>query len=391
MSESTALDPPACLGVIGGGQLGRMFVLAAHAQGYRTVVLTEHPDGPAAQVAGEVIIAPSDCPPGGHMPTLRTLAERAEAVTLEFENISAPGVRWLERRVPVRPGWQSVWIAQNRIREKSFLSRNNFPVPFWRPIRNAVELAAAAELLSGSGILKTAASGYDGRGQVRVERASELAGAWEALNRVPCVVEAVVAFSVEVSCIVARGGEGATAVYPLFWNQHRRHILDVTVCPAPVGPSVTRKAQELARRVAEAVGLVGLLTVEFFVTEEGELLINELAPRPHNSGHLTIEAAETSQFAQQVRTLCGQPLGSTSLRRPAAMVNLLGDLWTDSGPPDWTAAHAVEPSAAIHLYGKPQARPGRKMGHLTILDDDPLAAASRAIAAREALSRDRTG
>lgn len=379
------LVPPARLGVLGGGQLGRMFLQAAHDLGYRTVVLTPSADDPAAQIAHEVVLAPGNRHPGSDLASLREFARRCDAVTLEFENVHAPGVRWLGRRLPVRPGWRAVRVAQNRIREKSFLSRHGFPVPEWRPVRDANEIAAAARHLSGPVIIKSAASGYDGRGQIRVEDPRWLAAAWSTLGQVPCVVERVVSFALEVSCIVARGLDGETAVYPVFWNQHHRHILDVTVCPAPVGPVVSALARDTARQVASALGVVGLLTVEFFVTADGAILINELAPRPHNSGHLTIEAAETSQFAQQVRALCGLPLGSTALRKPAAMANLLGDLW-EHGDPDWPAALAADPAVSIHLYGKAAAKPRRKMGHLTVLDIEPDAAQARARAARAALT-----
>ncbi|GIW88978.1 MAG: N5-carboxyaminoimidazole ribonucleotide synthase [Isosphaeraceae bacterium] len=377
------IHPPARLGVLGGGQLGRMFVQAAHDLGYRTVTLTSSPDDPAAQIAHDVVLAPPDCHPGADLESLRTFAERCDAVTIEFENVHAPGVRWLGRRLPVRPGWHAVWIAQNRIREKSFLSRHGFPVPDWRPIRTQADLHRALEL-PGPLILKTAASGYDGRGQIRLDHPHELDPAWSSLNRAPCIVERVVPFALEISCIVARNPQGHSAVYPVFWNQHRHHILDVTVCPAPIGPIVAATARQIARRIAAALQIVGLLTVEFFVTPSGDLLVNELAPRPHNSGHLTIEAAETSQFSQQVRALCGLPLGSANLRGPAAMANLLGDLWFPH-PPRWDAALAADSAVSIHLYGKSSAKPRRKMGHLTILDADPLAAEARARAARAAL------
>jgi 5-(carboxyamino)imidazole ribonucleotide synthase len=371
--------PPSTLGVVGGGQLGRMFVQAAHALGYRTAVLTPQADGPAAQVAGTVIPgAPDDL--GG----LRRLAATCAAVTVEFENVSAAGLRWLARRVPVRPGWRSIRVAQDRIREKTTLARIGAPLPGWAPVRTADDLARAPAPAPLGLILKTAASGYDGKGQVRVKSADGLPDAWERLGRVPCVVEEVVDFAVEVSCVLARSADGSTAAFPVFWNRHRRHILDVTVAPAPIGPAASLEAVELAARIASALDHVGLLTVELFVTRDGRLLVNELAPRPHNSGHLTLEAAAVSQFGQQVRALCGLPLGSGRLVSPAAMVNLLGDLW-EPGPPRWDALLRLEPDAALHLYGKASARGGRKMGHLTICDTDPLRAADRALAAREAL------
>ncbi len=234
-------------------------------------------------------------------------------------------------------------------------------------------------------ILKTAASGYDGKGQVRLEPEDDPLAAWTSLRRVTCVAEALASFRVEVSCVVARGPDGRAMAYPVCWNQHERHILDATLAPAPIGPVVTQEARRLALGVAEALNLAGLLTVEFFLSDEGRLLINELAPRPHNSGHLSIEAAVTSQFEQQARTLAGLPLGDSGLLAPAAMVNLLGDLWAN-GEPDWDAALRLDPGVHLHLYGKRTPLPGRKMGHLTVLDRDPDAALARALASRRALT-----
>lgn len=373
---------PETLGVIGGGQLGRMFAQAAQRLGFRVVVLATRADAPAAQVAHETIVGPLD-----DIGSLRALADRAQAVTVEFENVSAPALRWLARRVPVRPGWKSVWVSQNRLREKRFLSRLGVPLAPWRPARDAAELSRAGRELGFPLILKTAASGYDGKGQVRVEEPGGLEAAWSALGRVACVAEGVVTFAAEVSVIIARGADGASESYPVFWNQHARHILDATVCPAPIGPAASAEARALALGVAEALGTVGVLTVELFLSASGEARINELAPRPHNSGHLTIEAAETSQFEQQARALAGLPLGSTRLTCPAAaMVNLLGDLW-GVGEPSWSSALAGDPAAHLHLYGKRLPAPGRKMGHLTVTDADPLRALDRARVARDRLPR----
>ncbi len=380
----TALWPPASLGVIGGGQLGRMFVQAAQRLGYRAGVLGAIEESPAVQVAHWSILAPPDS-----LPALRAFAERAEAVTVEFENVSAPALRWLARRRPVRPGWRTVWVSQNRLREKSFLARHDIPHAPWRPVRSPEELTAAVDALGLPLILKTAASGYDGKGQVRVERAEEAPRAWSSLRRVPCVAEGWVEFAAEVSVVVARDIDGGAVVYPVGMNRHERHILDSTMMPAPIGPIVTQEAHRLALAVAQALGTIGVLTVEFFLTAEGNLMVNELAPRPHNSGHLTIEAAVSSQFEQQVRALCGLPLGDTHLNLPAAMVNLLGDLWSD-GPPDWDAALRADPGIKLHLYGKRTAAPGRKMGHMTVLDPDPAIALTRALAARRALLGRRT-
>jgi 5-(carboxyamino)imidazole ribonucleotide synthase len=373
MSRGTAL------GVLGGGQLGRMFVQAAQRLGFRTVVLAAAADAPAAQVAHEVVIGPPD-----DFRALRKYADRACATTVEFENVSAPALRWLERHMPVRPGWRTVWISQNRLREKRFLACHGFPLAPWRPVRDLVELELAESELRLPLILKTAASGYDGRGQVRVEEPGQAELAWAALNRVPCVAEGVVNFAAEVSVIVARGHDGSAAAYPLCLNHHVRHILDTTVAPAPIGPVASLEARELALAVAAALGTVGVLAVEFFLTAQGRLAINELAPRPHNSGHFTLEAAVTSQFEQQVRILAGLPLGTTEIVVPAAMANLLGDLWLE-GEPDWAVALATDPGVKLHLYGKRTPSPGRKMGHLTVLDAHE--ALERVLAARARLCR----
>jgi 5-(carboxyamino)imidazole ribonucleotide synthase len=379
-AAATVVRPPAALGVIGGGQLGRMFVQAAQRLGYRAGVLSPLAEGPAAQVAHWSVVGPPD-----HLPGLREFAARAEAITVEFENVSAPALRWLARRRPVRPGWRTVRVSQNRLREKGFLARHGLPLAPWRPVLSQGGLTAAIGALGLPLILKTAASGYDGKGQIRLEHAAEAESAWASLGKVPCVAEAVVTFAVEVSVVVARGGDGLATVYPVGLNRHRRHILDSTVMPAPIGPVVTQEAHALALAIAEALGTVGVLCVEFFLTADGKLLVNEIAPRPHNSGHLTIEAARTSQFEQQVRALCGLPLGATDLSCPAAMVNLLGDLWAH-GEPDWEAALRSDPGVKLHLYGKRTAAPGRKMGHLTVLDHDPESALARALAARRALN-----
>jgi 5-(carboxyamino)imidazole ribonucleotide synthase len=380
-ARSAVLLPPAALGVIGGGQLGRMFAQAAQRLGYRAVVFALSADAPAAQIADETIEGRVD-----DVVALRRFAAAVDAVTVEFENVSAPALRWLARRVPTRPGWRTVRVSQNRLREKAFLSRHGFPLAPWRPVRSEIDLGAAARVLGLPFILKTAASGYDGKGQVRVERAEEVGPAWSTLARVPCVAEAVIDFAAEVSVIVARGDDGAARTYAPSWNRHRRHILDTAVAPAPLGPIVAHELRELALRAAAALRTVGLLTVEFFLTAEGRAMINELAPRPHNSGHLSLEAAVTSQFEQQVRTVAGLPLGDPSLLSAAAMVNLLGELWS-GGEPDWPSALASDPGIKLHLYGKRDAEPGRKMGHLTVLDADPGTALARALAARRRLTR----
>ena len=377
---STPLHPPAALGVIGGGQLGRMFIQAAQRLGYRAGVLGEIAGGPGPQVAHWSVIGPPD-----NLGALRAFAEQAQAATVEFENVSAPALRWLARRMPVRPGWRTVWVSQNRFREKSFLANHGFPLAPWRSITTRDDLVKAVAALGCPCLLKTVASGYDGKGQVRIDAPDQAAPAWAQLGQVACVAEGWVTFAAEVSVVVARGRDGAAATFPVALNHHERHILDATSMPAPVGPIVSQTARDLALAVAQALGTVGVLTVEFFLTAEGDLRINEIAPRPHNSGHLTIEAGLSSQFDQQVRALCGLPLGFSELVTPAAMVNLLGDLW-HGGEPRWDAMLRRDPGVRIHLYGKRTPSPGRKMGHLTVLDSNREAALDRARAARAMLT-----
>ena len=374
------LYPPASLGVIGGGQLGRMFIQAAQRLGYRAGVLGEIANGPGPQVAHWSVIGPPD-----NLVALRSFAEQAQAVTVEFENVSAPAIRWLARRMPVRPGWRTVWVSQNRLREKSFLAGHGFPLAPWRSVTTRDELVAAVKALGCPTILKTAASGYDGKGQVRIDHPDQALAAWTQLGQVACVAEGWVTFAAEISVIVARGHDGAASTFPVALNHHERHILDATTMPAPVGPIVSQTARDLALAVAQSLGTVGVLTVEFFLTAEGDLRINEIAPRPHNSGHLTIEAGLSSQFDQQVRALCGLPLGYSDLVSPAAMVNLLGDLW-QGGEPKWDAMLRRDPGVRIHLYGKRTPAPGRKMGHLTVLDPNRESALNRARAARASLT-----
>lgn len=373
------LHPPASIAVLGSGQLGRMFIQAAQRMGYEAGVLSATAETPAAQVANWTVLGPPD-----HLPALRALADRALAVTVEFENVSAPALRWLAKRRIVRPGWRTLWVSQNRLREKTFLARHGIPHAPWRPVRTPDELATAARELGTPLILKTADSGYDGKGQALVEREADAEDAWAGLGRAPCVAEAWVEFAAEASVVVARGRDGEASAFPVGLNHHERHILATTTSPAPVGPIVAQEAREAALAVAQALDAVGVLCVEFFVTADGRLLVNEIAPRPHNSGHLTIEAAYTSQFEQQVRALCGLPLGSCDLASPAAMVNLLGDLWA-GGEPNWARA-LRDPGVKLHLYGKRTAKPGRKMGHITVLDPDPRQALDRALAAKRALT-----
>jgi 5-(carboxyamino)imidazole ribonucleotide synthase len=312
---------------------------------------------------------------------VRAFARSVDVLTFEFENIPQQALQWASEYGEVRPRGEILHTTQNRAREKEFLAAAGFPLPAWANVATAEDLAAAARLTGYPAILKTASFGYDGKGQQRLEsdkdaRQCDLSGG-------PFVLEAKVPFAMEVSVIVARGSDGQMVCYPVCENMHRNHILDTTVVPARVSPDVAGRAEQLARAVAAQLHLVGVLAVEMFLLPDGTLLINELAPRPHNSGHFSIDACVTSQFEQQVRAVCQWPLGSPELLRPCAMANLLGDLWAE-GEPNWAAATALG-EVKIHLYGKAEPRPGRKMGHLTAFGSSPETALARVMAARHAL------
>jgi 5-(carboxyamino)imidazole ribonucleotide synthase len=312
-------------------------------------------------------------------------ARRVSVVTFEFENVPAPTAEAAARCAPVRPSGSVLHTTQQRIREKSFLTKGGLPTTPYREVRTLEGLDRAIAELGCPAVLKTAAFGYDGKGQFRVDAANSAPEAWNAIGKQEAVLEAFIDFDCEISVVAARGEDGQFVHYGAIENQHNRHILDVSVAPARVAPKIAREAVDLARCVLEKLGVVGVLCVEFFVARDGALMINELAPRPHNSGHLTVDACVSSQFEQQLRAVCGLPLASTEMHRPAAMANLLGDLWAN-GEPDWRAACAF-PGVKLHLYGKLEPRPGRKMGHLTALNHDPEEAYRTVLAARRSLTR----
>ncbi|MGE0874904.1 MAG: 5-(carboxyamino)imidazole ribonucleotide synthase [Burkholderiales bacterium] len=368
------LLPPAMLGVLGGGQLGRYFVIAARQMGYRVTVVDPDRDSPAGALADRHIVADY-----GDRAALDELAAACAAITTEFENVPAESMSYLARTRRVAPSAQCVAISQDRIREKSAMVDNGLPVGPYAPVLEAKDLERP-ELYPA--VLKRARFGYDGKGQARVADADQARAAWQGLGAVPCVLERAVALDCEVSVVVARGDDGVTAPFVVVENEHRAGILDVSIAPARVPAALAREAQEMAARLAAALGYVGVLGVEFFVTA-GRLLVNEIAPRPHNSGHYTIDACVTNQYEQQVRALCGLPLGDARLLSPAVMVNVLGDAWR-GGEPDWAAVLA-EPRARLHLYGKASARAGRKMGHFTVLDADRDRAVDAALALRARL------
>ena len=378
MTERKTLLPGATIGVMGGGQLGRMFASAARRMGYRVHTFSPEKNGPAAQFSDRATVANY-----GDEAAVTGFAREIDVLTFEFENIPATTIEWATREQLVRPRGEILLIAQDRLREKEFLAGAGFPVAPFRRVKSAADLRSALETVGRPSILKGAAFGYDGKGQQRIDPETDLNTIWSARGDAECVLERVIDFEKEISVIVARGPDGKTALFPVCENIHRHHILDLTLAPARVSDRVAGVACELAREVAESLDLVGLLAVEMFLQRDGELIINELAPRPHNSGHWTIEGCVTSQFEQQLRAVCGLPLGGTDALRPAAMVNLLGDIWSQ-GEPDWAAALA-EPNVHLHLYGKHEPRPGRKMGHLTALAETVEAAAANAQRARERL------
>jgi len=344
--------------VLGSGQLGRMFAIAARRMGYRVHTLSPDADTPTGQVADLEINAPYE-----DLDAVRRFASGVDAVTFEFENVPAATAAAAAECAPVRPGGYVLHITQHRSREKTFLKQANLPVTPFRRVTTVEELRSAAEHLGLPAVLKTAGFGYDGKGQYRIRTEEDFPAAWEAVGEQEAVLEAFIDFECEISVIAARGEDGSFVHYGAVENHHRNHILDVSIAPARVRPEIAREAVEIARAVLEKLEVVGVLCVEFFVCKDGRLLINELAPRPHNSGHFSFDANLTSQFEQQLRAVCGLPLGDVRQFAPAAMANLLGDIW-DGGEPDWAAAAGV-PTVKLHLYGKAEPRPGRKMGHLT--------------------------
>ena len=378
------LPPGSWLGCLGGGQLGRMFVHAAQAMGYKVLVLDPDATGPAAQAADDVIVAAYD-----DMDAIAAFGKRVAAVTTEFENLPAASLEALAAMVPTRPGASAVRIAQDRRKEKRFFVEHGLPVGQFAVIERAEDLRDAPAYLF-PGILKTATLGYDGKGQQRVTSTTQALLAWMSMKQAPCVLEAMIPFEREISVLVARSAAGEVRVWPVQENQHVGGILDLTIVPARLDAALLDQAETLAHKLVEALDYVGVLCVEIFVTAEG-LLLNEIAPRPHNSGHYTIDACQTSQFEQQVRALVGAPLGDPSMVQPSVMVNVLGDVWFDTGSgnnapmqPAWNEVLAL-PGAHVHLYGKAEARKARKMGHVTCAAATLEQALARAIEVKRIL------
>jgi 5-(carboxyamino)imidazole ribonucleotide synthase len=352
--------PGAVIGVLGGGQLGRMFAIAARRMGYRVHTLSPDGDTPTGQVADVEIVAPYE-----DLDAVRKFSAGVSVVTFEFENVPSATAEAAGSHAPVRPSGAILHTTQHRLREKAFLSGAGFPLAPFMPVRSSADLREGLERLGRPAVLKTADFGYDGKGQALIGVGDDAEAAWRSIGGGEAVLEAFVDFECELSVVAVRGGGGSFAHYGAIENAHCNRILDVSVSPARLPPAVAAEAVRIAKGVLDELSVVGVLCVEFFLTRPGKLLINELAPRPHNSGHLTFDACVTSQFEQQLRAVCGLPLGSAELLRPAAMANLLGDLWK-RGEPDWAAVCGF-PAAKLHLYGKLAPRPGRKMGHITAL------------------------
>ncbi|CAA9329923.1 MAG: N5-carboxyaminoimidazole ribonucleotide synthase [uncultured Gemmatimonadetes bacterium] len=377
--------PGATIGIVGGGQLGRMFALEARRMGYRVAVWDPGADSPAAQVADEAVIAPFHDPEAA-----RELARRSDLVTLEWENADVATLRELEALVPVRPGPAVLEVAQHRLREKDAARRLGVPTADYRAVHSLDDLRAAVAEIGAPAVLKTARGGYDGKGQAVIRDPADAEAALRSVapEGTELILEAFVRFRMEISVVCARSTTGEVSCFPVGENEHRGGILHSTVVPARVSPAVAAEARRIARALVEGLDVVGLLAVEMFVGDDGVVRMNEIAPRPHNSGHYTWEACPVSQFEQQLRAVCGLPLGSADLLRPAAMVNLMGDdAGTGLGRMGTVEMMAV-PTAALHLYGKAESRPGRKMGHVTALGDDADQALQRAQRAWHALAAD---
>jgi 5-(carboxyamino)imidazole ribonucleotide synthase len=374
--------PPATLGMLGGGQLGRFFVIAAHEMGYKVVVLDPDPHSPAGRIADQHLVADY-----ADNDALNRMAEACAAVTTEFENVPADTLAYLSKFVPVRPHAEAVAICQNRSREKGFLKRHGFPHAPYADIKSEADVTLANAGLF-PGILKVARFGYDGKGQVRVTSREEALVAFQQMKGEPCVLEAMLPLDYEISVVLARDENGKVKCFPTAENSHRHGILDVSIAPARASGCMTGNAEEVAEGIAQKLGYIGTMAVEFFVVR-GQLYVNEMAPRPHNSGHYTLDACITHQFEQQVRALCGLPLGDARAHSAAVMVNLLGDLWFNqdahhSHEPDWAQLLTI-PNLKLHLYGKHHARQGRKMGHFTVIGSDADAVQKSALVGRRAI------
>lgn len=377
---SRAILPGQTIGILGGGQLGRMLAMVARRSGYRVHVLTAEDNAPASHFAHQTMVADYH-----DEAAFRQFAQSIDVLTFEFESVPSQPLCWVPERVPIRPGPHVFHATQDRIREKQFLSGHGIPLPRFEVVSTLDDLPVAIASVGCPAVLKSSGGGYDGKGQFVIRNPDQAATAWQAIGSRPATLEQFIELSGEFSVIVARGSDGQMAVYEPIFNEHANHILDVSTSPSGIPATPAKRALEIAHAVATSFELVGLICIEFFLTHDGEVLVNEIAPRPHNSGHLTIEAHATSQFEQQLRAICGLPLGSIRQIRPAAMANLLGDLW-EHGTPHWEVITHV-PEAYLHLYDKDQPKAGRKMGHLTVCAESSTAAARLARFIRHQLPR----
>ncbi len=384
MSASVIL-PPSCIGILGGGQLGRMLALEARRCGYRIAVFTdEKPGCPAGQWADAEFNGPYD-----DTEMLDRFLNQVDVVTAEFENIPDPCLVHVEQKKPLRPSRRAIWTTQHREREKLFLRDQGIACADFRIVSSYEEFESAVNALGRPSVIKTAAFGYDGKGQKKIESSTDLAAVWADFEGNHAVVEQWVPFVCEISVVGARSMDGRMAVHGVIENIHEHHILDLSIAPARVEPSVREQALELWEAVAEGLDYVGTMAVEMFVTAAGQVLVNEIAPRPHNSGHLTLDACISNQFQQQMRAVCGLPLGDPGQHSPAVMINLLGDLWpAPLTSPDWTPVLS-HPRAKLHLYGKASARSRRKMGHINVVGETVEEALENALQIKHALPLDR--
>ena len=377
MSSANTILPPAMLGMLGGGQLGRFFVIAAHEMGYKVAVLDPDRNSPAGKIADVHLCAAYD-----DEAALRSMAEQCAAITTEFENVPAATLEFLAQSRTVRPAAAAVAIAQNRVAEKNFFRDSGLPLAPYAVIQQAKDIPEADSGLYPA-ILKVARFGYDGKGQARVANAEEACAAFEKFGAEICVLERMLKLDYEVSLVLARDAGGNVEAFSVAENAHLNGILDISIAPARGDAAISEQARAMAIEVAQKLNYIGVLGVEFFVSE-GKLLVNEMAPRPHNSGHYTIDACVTNQFEQQVRALAGLPLGDARQHSPAVMVNLLGDIWKNGETPAWNLAFA-ESGLKMHLYGKHEARPGRKMGHFTVIGEESGQVLEDALKVRQAL------
>lgn len=375
--SSHIILPPAMLGMLGGGQLGRFFVIAAHEMGYRVTVLDPDKNSPAGKIADVHLCAAYD-----DGAALANMAETCLAITTEFENVPASTLELLAQRRTVRPSAHAVSIAQHRVMEKQFIRDAGIPVAPFVVVNAEADLPVDADAIYPA-ILKVARFGYDGKGQARVADRAQALAAFQAFKGEQCVLEKMLSLDYEVSVVLARDAQGNVAVYPTAENSHLNGILDVSIVPARAPKAIHEQARSLAIKIAEKLEYIGVLAVEFFVSE-GQLLANEMAPRPHNSGHYTIDANVTNQFEQQLRALVGLPLGDARLHSQAVMVNILGDVWKNGAEPAWDKIFA-RAELKLHLYGKHEPRAGRKMGHFTVLGEDQVETIANAIKARAEL------